>query len=29
MILNDKMSLDASQADTDVILLAMFIKNYM
>mmetsp|Transcript_32526 Transcript_32526/g.42969 ORF Transcript_32526/g.42969 Transcript_32526/m.42969 type:complete len:108 (+) Transcript_32526:195-518(+) len=29
MILNDKMSFDASHADTEIILQAMFIKNYL
>ena len=29
MILNDKLSFDASQADTEIILQAMFIKNYL
>ena len=29
MILNDKMSFDASHADTEIILQAMFIKNFM
>ena len=29
MILNDKLSFDASHADTEIILQAMFIKNYL
>ena len=29
MILNDKLSPDASHADTEIILQAMFIKNYL
>ena len=29
MILNDKLCFDASHADTEIILQAMFIKNYL